>query len=109
MRENFDTLVKAIPIQALDRLDYLGMYGFALYRQETAVCDFVGQCVLERIFKLRDWPGLVQELSGLQIRESAACSILGQVGDGFDQRDFGLTANDCGCLKQLLLLGRQTI
>src|SRR5712664_3371376 len=104
MRENFDTLVKAIPIQALDRLDHVGMYGFALYRQETAVGDFVRQRVLEGIFKLREWPCLIQKLSGLQIRESAACSILWQVCDGFDQRDFGLTANDCGCLKQLLLL-----
>jgi hypothetical protein len=50
--------------------------------QETAVGHLMGEGVLEGVFALREEAGFVEELGGLQVAETAAQFLLGQLHNG---------------------------
>jgi hypothetical protein len=52
---------------------------------------------------------LVQELSGLQVRESLAQGVLGELGDALEQSVEHVLADGRGGLQELLVVGRQAV
>ena len=52
---------------------------------------------------------LVEELGRLEVRQAAVQRLLGQLGNGLQQRQGHLGANDGGGLQQALLLRRQPV
>src|SRR5262245_37547240 len=65
--------------------------------------------MLEGVFQVREDARLVQELGGLEMTQGSTQVVLGRVGNGLQQREGHILANDRGGLEQTLLLGRQAI
>jgi hypothetical protein len=78
-------------------------------RQQRLVGHLLGQGVLEGIGALRKQLRLVEELRGLEVRQAAMQSRLGQLGDGFQEGEKHLGANDGGGLQKPLFLRGQPI
>ena len=66
----------------------------------------MGQRVLEGVFQLGEETGFVEELGGLQVTETAAQLLLGQLPDGLQKGEGYLGANHRGGLKESLLFRR---
>ena len=77
--------------------------------QEAVVGHLVGQGMLEGVVRLGEQAGLVEELGGLQVRQAAVQGGLGQLGDGLEQRQGHLSANDGRGLEEPLLLRWQPV
>ena len=73
--------------------------------EQAAVGDLVGQRVLEGVLEVRDEPGLVQELGGLQGREPTSQRVLGDVRDGLQEGERHVLADDRGRLEERLASG----
>ena len=69
----------------------------------------MGEGVLEGVGTLGKQAGLVQELCGLQLRQTTVQRLVGRVGDGLQQRPGHLGANDGGGLEQAFVLRWQPI
>ena len=69
----------------------------------------MGQGVLEGVVRLGEQAGLVEELRGLEMGEAAVQGVFGQLGDGLQQGQGDLMANDGRGLQQPLRLGRQPV
>ena len=54
--------------------------------QQPPVGHLVRQGVLEGIDALREQAGFVEELGGLQVRQTAVQRLVGRVGNGLQQR-----------------------
>ena len=65
--------------------------------------------MLEGVFVLGEQARLIQELRRLEVRQAAVQRRLGQVGNGLQQGQGHLGANDGGGLQQPLLLGWQAV
>ena len=65
--------------------------------------------VLESVLEVREEPRLVEELGGLQMTETVPDLILGQVGDGLEQSERHVCADDRGRLEETLLVGRESV
>jgi hypothetical protein len=65
--------------------------------------------VRERVLEVRKEPGLVEELGSLEVRELGAHRGLRRVGDGEEQRQGHVRADDRGGLEQALGLGGQAV
>src|SRR5215468_12545991 len=65
--------------------------------------------MLEGVFEVREEACLVQELGGLEMTQSPPQVALGRVGNGLQQGEGHILANDRGGLEQTLVLGRQAI
>jgi hypothetical protein len=77
--------------------------------EQPPVRDFERERVLERVHEVREEPGLVEELRSLQVRELGAHLVFRRVGDGQEQRDGHVLADDGSGLEQSLCLGRQAV
>ena len=95
--------------EPFDGVDNPGVQGSPPLLEQAAVGHLVGQGVLEGVCELREEAGFVEELGGLEVAEPAAQLLLGQLGDGLQQGEGHLRADDRGGLEQALLLGRQPI
>jgi hypothetical protein len=62
--------------------------------QERLVGHLLGEGVLERIRNLGDMARLVEELAGLQAGEAQPERLLGPLGDGLQERQGHLGADD---------------
>ena len=77
--------------------------------EQAAVGHLVRQGVLEGVVLLGEEPRLVEELGRLQVRQTAVQRRLGQLGNGLQQGQRHLRADDRGRLQEPLLLGRQAV
>ena len=80
-----DLLGQPVGSKAFESLHDVGVQRAPSLLQQTAVGDLVRQGVLEGVFALWEEAGLVQELSGLQMRQAAMQGILWQLGNGLQQ------------------------
>jgi hypothetical protein len=65
--------------------------------------------VLEGVGEIRIEPGLDEELGGLQAIEAAVERVVGDVGDGPEEGEQHVLADDARRLEQALVLGREAI
>ena len=65
--------------------------------------------MLEGVLEVGEQTLLVEELGGVQVGEAAAQGVLGQIGDGRQQREGHILADDRGRLEQPLLLRREAV
>ena len=66
MRQRLHVLLETVRVETLDRGDDIDVEGAPPVVEQAAVCDLVGQRVLERVFELRQEPVLVEELGRLE-------------------------------------------
>ena len=77
--------------------------------QQSMIGRFLNQRVLERIDRLRDKAGFVQEFGGLELCQALGESLLGQPGDGSEEREGHLFANHSRALQHTFSDCRQAI
>src|SRR5499425_1594803 len=65
--------------------------------------------MLEGVFEVRENARLVEEFGSLEMTQSPTQVVLGRVGNGLEQREGHILANDRGGLEQTFVLGRQAI
>jgi hypothetical protein len=82
----------------------LRMVALPRARQQRLIGHLLGQGVLEGVGALREEARLVEELGGLEVRQTAMQRRLGQLGNGLQQGQGHLGANDRSGLQELLLL-----
>ena len=105
----FDLLGQPVAGERLEGLDDAGMERAPPLLQQAAVGHLVGEGVLEGVLELGEEARLVEELGRLEVREAAVQRRLGQLGNGLQQRQGHLRADDGGGLEQALLLRRQPV
>ena len=105
----FRLLGQTVGIEPFAGFDDAGVQGTAPLLQETAVGHLVGEGVLEGVFEFGEEAGFVEELGGLQVAETAAQFLLGQLRDGLQEGEGHLSADDRRGLEEPLLLGRQAV
>ena len=105
----FDLLGHPVPSERLQGLDDAGMERPPPLLEQAAVGHLVREGVLEGVFELGKEARLVEELGRLQVRQAAVERLLGHVGNGLEQGQGYLCADDGRGLQQALLLGRQPV
>ena len=105
----FRLLGQTVGIEPFAGFDDAGVQGTSPLLQETAVGHLVGEGVLEGVFEFGEEAGFVEELGGLQVAETAAQLLLGQLRDGLQEGEGHLGADDRRGLEETLLLGRQAV
>ena len=99
----------ALGREPLDGLGDAGVQGALPVVEQPLVRHLVRERVLERVLEVRKEPGLVEELRGLEVGELGAHLGLRRVGNGQEQREGHVLADDRGGLEQPLGLGRQAV
>src|SRR5262249_21002156 len=77
--------------------------------EEAAIGHLLCERMLKRVFELRKQARLVEKLRGLQMGECPTQSLLGECGDGLQQREGDVLANDRRTLQERLLFGREPV
>src|SRR4029453_14426559 len=77
--------------------------------KEAPVRNVVGQCVLERVLEVREQPGFVEELGSLEVGQASAEILFRALGDGLEEHEWHVLANDGGSLEKPLVLRREPI
>ena len=72
--------------------------------QEAAVRDLMRERVREGVLEIRIEPGLIDELGGLQVVESATEHLVREISDRLEQRQRHVLADDGGDLQQTFVL-----
>jgi hypothetical protein len=98
MGEPLDLLTEAVSVERLDGVDDPCVKLAPTVPQEPAVRDLVRERVREGVLEIRKQPGLVEELGGLQVVESATERLVRQLGDRLEQRERHFLADDGGDL-----------
>ena len=109
MRQAFHLLGQPLRGERLQGLDNTGVQHPPPLLEETAIGHLVRQGVLEGVLALGEEPRLVEELGRLEVRQTAMQVVFGQLGNGLQQRQGHLCADDRGGLEQALLLRRQPV
>ena len=68
--------------------------------QEAAVRDLMRERVFERVVEIREEAGLVEELGGLEVGEPTTQVFFGPLGNGEQERERHVLADDRGRLEQ---------
>ena len=108
MRQQFGLRLHRLGVRG-QRLGQLRMIALPRARQQRLIGHLLGQGVLEGVGTLRKEARLVEELGGLEVRQAAMQRRLGQLGDGLQQGQGHLGADDRGGLQELLLLWGQPV
>jgi len=103
MGQLLDLLGQSTGKEPLDRLYDAGMERAPAVPQERPIRDLVGQGVLEGVLELGEEIGLVQELRGLELHEVLSKLLVGHAGDGLEQPERHVGADDGRRLKHTLL------
>src|SRR5262245_14622825 len=109
VREPLDLLAETVAMERLDRVHESRVQVATPLLQEAAVRDLVGERMLERVLQIRKQTRLVQELGRLQMREPAPKILFTQIGDGQQQRERHVLADDGGRLEQSLVVQREAV
>jgi hypothetical protein len=104
-----DVFGQPIGIEAFDGLDDATVEGAPAVLEQTAVRHVVGEGMLERVLEVREDPGLVEQLRGLQAPERGVQLAVGEVGDGLEQREGDILPDHRRCLEQRLVAGCQSV
>ena len=104
-----DMFVEASSVKRFDGVHDSGMKGASSPLKQAPVRDFVREGVLERVFEVGEQARLVEELRTLQVREGAAQLRLGELGDGLQQGEGYILADDRRCVEELLLHEWQSV
>ena len=104
VRQAFDLLGYPVSGECLKGLDDAGMQHPPPLLQQAAVGNLMGQGVLEGVLALGKEPRLVEKLGRLEVRQAAMQRVLGQLGNGLEQGEGHLGANDGGGLEEALFL-----
>ena len=105
MRQQFGLRLHRLGTR-FQHLGKLRMVALPRARQQRLIGHLLGQGMLEGVGALREEARLVEELGGLEVRQAAMQRRLGQLGNGLQQGQGHLGANDRGGLEELLLLWR---
>jgi hypothetical protein len=106
VRQAFDLLGYPLRRQRLEGLDKARMQPPPPLQQQATVGDLVRQGMLEGVFRLGEQAGLIQELRRLEVCQAAVQYVFGQLGNGLEQEQGYLGANDGRRLQEPLLLQR---
>jgi hypothetical protein len=98
MGKPLDVLAEAIPVERLDRADDLRVKLAPTLLQQAPVRDLVRERVLEFVLEIGIEPGLVEELGGVQVVETASKRLVREVGDRLEQSERQVLADDGGDL-----------
>src|SRR6266498_1243506 len=109
MREAIDVLGQSVGVEPLDSVEDPTVQLSPAFLEQAAVGYLVRERVLEGVFRVRKEGRLVDELRRLQMREAAAQFLLRLPGDGGQQRECDILADDGGRLKEALVLRREAI
>ena len=109
MRQARGVLGEPLRVEPFQRLDDPCVQLAPALVEEAPVRDFLGEGVAERELGLREQACLVQELGGLEMGQAALEILFGHVGDGSEERERDVLADDGGLLQQALVIGRQAI
>jgi hypothetical protein len=102
MRESLDLSAEAIPVERLDRRDDPRVKLASALLPQAAVGDCVSERVVEGVLEIRIEPGLVEELGGLQVVESAAERLVRQLGDRLSSANgTSLPTTEATCSRRL--------
>src|SRR5262249_30101610 len=104
MSQAFDLLREPLRVQRLDRRDDASVQSAPPVLQDAPVGHLMRERMLEGVFEVRKDARLVQELGGLEMAQSPTQVVLGRVGNGLQQGEGHILANDRGGLEQTLLL-----
>src|SRR5262245_24424180 len=104
-----DMLGHSLPSERFKALYNAGMQYPPPLMEETPIGHFIGESVLEGILTLGKEPCLVQELGRLEVCQTTMQNVFGQLGNGLQQRQGHLRANDGGGLEEALCLGRLAV
>src|SRR5260370_16317858 len=104
MCEPFDLFAEAIAVQCLDCGDNPRMERPTPLLQQTAVRDLMRERMLEGVFEIREQPRLVEELGSLQAIEPAPKRVVRQLGNGLEQRERDIFANDTADLEKVFVI-----
>jgi hypothetical protein len=100
-----DLLSQTIRVEPLDRFNDPRMEGAPALLEEAAVRHLVSQGVLEGVFQLREEASLVKELGGLELSEVLSQFTFRLLGDGLEDDEWYIGADDRSRLKKSLVLG----
>ena len=106
MGQPFDLVGQTVGREPLDDLNEPGVQGPPPLLHEAPIGDLMRQGVLEGVFRLGKEARLVEELGGLESCEAALQGRLGQLGDGLQQGQRYLGADDRGGLEEAFVLWR---
>ena len=109
VRQALDVFVGSLDRQLLEDADDRRVERAPAVAGQARVRHFLGQRVLEHVFQVREEPGLVQELGGLEVDEAAPQLRLRSVGDRREHAERHVLADGGRTLQQPLLLGRQPV
>ena len=99
----------ALGREPLEGLGDAGVEGALPVVEQPLVRHLVREGVLERVLEVREEPGLVEELGGLEVRETASKPLLRQVGHRLEQGERHVRPDDGRGLEQALLVGGQAV
>jgi hypothetical protein len=105
----FDLLGHPISGEHLEGLDDADVKHAPQLLEHTAIGDLVREGMLEGVLVLREEVGFVEELSSLELRQTIMQRRLGQFGNGLEQGQGHLGADDGGRLEEALCLGGQAV
>ena len=97
------------PAKRLQGLDDPGMERAPPLLEQRLIGHLLGQGVLEGVLDVGEEARLVEELGGLQMGEAQAERLLRHLGNGLEERQGHLRADDRGGLQELFLLRRQPV
>src|SRR5262249_39799546 len=106
MGEAFDLFAETIVVQRLDGLDHPRMERAPPLLQEPVITHLMRESVLEGVLEIWIELGLVKELSSLQAAKSTMEGCFWQVGDGLEQRERNVLADDGGALQEAFVVRR---
>ncbi len=86
-----------------------GVEGAPSLLEQTAIGHVVGQGVLERILEVREEPGLVEELRGLQPPDGGVQLVVGKLSNRLEQRKRYVLPDHRRRLQERLVPGRQAV
>ena len=97
-------IAQAVGVEMLDRHHDLGVEIAPPVVKQTRVGHVVGQSVLECVLKVREKPCLVEELGSLEMGQALSETFLGQLRNGWKQRERYVLADDGGDLQETFIL-----
>jgi hypothetical protein len=105
----FDLLHHLAPREPFQGLDDAGVQCPPSLLKEAGIGHLVGEGMLESVLTFRKELCLVEKLSPLEVCEAAVHGVFGYLGNGLQQRQGHLRANDRCSLQELFLLRRQSV
>jgi hypothetical protein len=109
VRQPVVDVVEPSGIQGLEGSSRCRMQRASPRGDEALVGHLLGQGMPEGVLEIGEEPALVEELRGLELRQTPAEHVLGLLGDGLEESKRDVLADNRGSLEQPLVLGREPV